>query len=180
MVPPTLNMWGNWYMSQWDLYIESNPYALNHPLVQAVDDPYVVFKQPNEKSYARFREFIQILDISLLDVKTLQYKTRAIVASTLYLLLAYHFGQATRHQIYQTFVHSSHFLNPNFPFNDLFTDFLTQSFGFALPELLPTIQYMATFLAIPFNYDLPSVANNQQILDVCIYIYIYIYNLGSL
>ena len=30
LTPPTLNMWSNWYMTQWDLFIETCPFAQNH------------------------------------------------------------------------------------------------------------------------------------------------------
>jgi hypothetical protein len=161
-----MNMWANWYMSQWDLYIENNPYARNHPLLHAVEDPMVLFKQPNEKAYARFRELMQLLDISILDILTLQYNQRALVASSMYLLLAYHFGQTTKEQICKEFICSSYFLDAQYPFNDLYSHFLSQSFGFTLHELLPTIQYIATFMSLCFNYELPTVTNNQQVLDV--------------
>ena len=154
-------MWANWYMSQWDMYIQQSPYAMNHPLIRSVSDPFIVFKQPTEKAYAKFREFMQVIDIALLDVVSLQYQPRAIIASTMYLMLVYHFGQATKEIISAEFVYSSHFLNPEYPFNDLFSDFLVQSFGFQLAELLPTIQYMSTFMALPFNYNLPTTSSEQ-------------------
>ena len=55
MCPPTLNMWANWYMSQWDLYITTSEYALFHPLILARKaengenlENRVVFKAPDE------------------------------------------------------------------------------------------------------------------------------------
>ena len=154
-------MWANWYMSQWDIYIQQCPYALNHPLLRSFSDPSVVFKQPTEKAYARYRELMQLIDTILLDLVSLQYQPRAIIASVLYILLAYHFGQVTKEGIASEFSCSSHFLSPEYPFNDLFSDFLAQSFGFQLAELLPTIQYVAVFMSMPFNYDLPIATTEQ-------------------
>ena len=36
--PPTYAMWANWYMDQWDLFIQTNDYALSHPIIQTVGD----------------------------------------------------------------------------------------------------------------------------------------------
>jgi len=149
-------MWANWYMNQWDQYVQHSPYASNHTLLQSVVDPLVIFRQPTDKSYARYRELMQLIDISTLDIMTLQYHPRAIVASALYVLLAFHLGQATKEEISTLFSQSSQFLTTWHPFNDLFANFLITVFGFELHELLPTIQYIAPFMALPFNYQLPT------------------------
>jgi len=166
LAPPTLNMWANWYMSQWDSYIQYNMYALNHPLILSLYDPIMVFKQPNDKSYARFRELNQLIDLSLLDIATLQYCPRALIASSMYVLLAYHFGQATKEDIVLQFGQGSGFLNAEFPFNDLFGNYLTTCFGFNLSELLPTIQYISSFMALPFNYDIPATRKKSEDIQV--------------
>jgi len=156
MTPPTLNMWVNWYSNQWNQYIQYSSYALNHPLVQSLEDPIVVFRQPTDKSYARYRELIQLIDVAVLDASTLQYHPRAIVASALYVLLAFHFGQATKEEIATLFCKGSQFLNALHPFNDLFGYFLETDFGLSLQELLPTIQYISTFMSLPFNFQVPG------------------------
>ena len=172
--PPTTNMWVQWYMSAWDQYL-GNPYTTTHRLLLSIPDPNVVFKSPNQKSYARYRELTQLLDIASLHVATLQYTPRALVASALYILLSYHFGQVTKETIYSTFPYTSHFLSPQFPFNQFFAQFLMQTFGFQLEFLLPTIQYLARFMAIPFDYSLPTSPANNGVPDIYIYIYVYIY-----
>lgn len=159
-------MWGNWYMNQWDIYLETNAYAQNHQLLKIIADRDLYFKQPNEKAYARFRELMQILDIAVLDIITLQYQPRAIIAATMYLLMGHYMEHFTLDKISEEFMYGSAFLDPDNLFNDLFSDFLGQSFGFQIPELLPTIQYVASFMSLPFNYDLPSVAQNKNVLEV--------------
>lgn len=32
--PPTLAMWANWYMNQWDAYFTTNEYAVTHEIAQ--------------------------------------------------------------------------------------------------------------------------------------------------
>jgi hypothetical protein len=48
------------------------------------------------------------------------------------------------------------------PFNDLFMNFLQTSFSIMLIDLLPTVQYCATYFILPFNYDDPITGNNNN------------------
>jgi hypothetical protein len=58
--PPTLNLWANWYMNQWDNFIFSDTFVQEHPMIR---DSQIVaqFKQGNEESYNLYREFMQYL-----------------------------------------------------------------------------------------------------------------------
>ena len=168
MNPPTLGTWSNWYLSQWDLYIESAPFAINHPLVQKLDEP-IQFRKPCEKSYSRFREINQLIDCAILDIESLQYNPRTLLAAFMYLILGKHYRQFTVKEIVEDFSQSSLFLmNSKIALNGLFGEFLHFSFGFELRDLLPSLQYAATFFRLPLNFDLPPVAkmNNQKVLEV--------------
>lgn len=169
LAPPTLNMWTNWYIGQWDTYIQFNEAARNNELVKSLQDPIVVFKLPNDKSYARYRELCQLVDLASLDIATLQYSPRALIASGMYVLLAFHFGQATKEDIIERFTKSSSFVTAQCPFNDLFSHYLHTSFGYELPELLPTIQFMSPFMGLPFSYVTPSIRRQPDDPEVCIY-----------
>ena len=58
--PPTLNMWSNWYMIQWDNFVLGDSFVCEHPLVK--DNPVVAqFKQGNDESYNLYREFMQYI-----------------------------------------------------------------------------------------------------------------------
>lgn len=50
-------------------------------------------------------------------------------------------------------------------FNQLFIEFIYLSFGFQLHDLAPTIQYVASFMDIPFNYDMPMCFQNKSALE---------------
>ena len=171
LTPPSLNTWASWYMNQWDLYIEHSQYAVKHPLILSFDEAMVQFKQPNEKSYARFRELMQLVDCTLIDAQTLQYKSRALIASLMYLVLGKHYKQFSVQQIVDDFPKSSLYLLDNeYAFNDLFENFLLYSFGFQLIDLLPSIQYASTYFRLPLNFDLPTAAkvNKENVLEVII------------
>eukprot|EP00826_Nyctotherus_ovalis_P017416 TRINITY_DN15128_c0_g1_i2.p2 TRINITY_DN15128_c0_g1~~TRINITY_DN15128_c0_g1_i2.p2 ORF type:complete len:124 (+),score=37.15 TRINITY_DN15128_c0_g1_i2:69-440(+) len=109
----------------------------------------------------RYRELMQLVDLVVLDVTWLRYQPRALVASALYVLLAFHFGQASVQEIAAQFPAISSFLDPRFPFNDLFGNFLDKYCGFELSELLPTIQYMAGFISLRFDYTIHLKRNSE-------------------
>jgi hypothetical protein len=56
-------------------------------------------------------------------------------------------------------------------FNELFMNFLQTSFNIVLIDLLPTVQYCATYFILPFNYDDPMNGNedsaNMVFSDFC-------------
>lgn len=82
--PPTINMWANKIMQQWDLFLDSTqmqqqPFFMNH------QSKY--FKKIDEDSYKNYRQIMQILDCAILDIQTVQYKPKILVCSLLYLIL---------------------------------------------------------------------------------------------
>ena len=152
--PPTYAMWANWYMNQWNIFINTNDFALSNPIIQNFDD--LTFKTSNENSYKRFREVMQILDWIILDHNWLLYRPRGLVLSIMFLILGIHVGEFDVQRIYSEFVFSSNgFLNLNSQFNQLFIEFIYLSCGFQLQDLAPTIQYVSSFMSLGFNYDMP-------------------------
>ena len=108
LTPPTLCTWTNWYIGQWDVYLETSEFAVHHPLIlqlrrnapesEEAGSP-LRFQVQNELAYARFREVFQVLDAMTLDVGFLQYRPRALVASAMYLVLGMHAGAFEQEEI---------------------------------------------------------------------------------
>ena len=140
-------------MNQWDLYVDG----------QAIDIKNS-FKKIDDKSYAIFREMMQILDLGILDIDTLQYHPRVFIASAMYLILSLHYDILTLEGIVSRVPYYSDYLEPN-DFNSTFSMFLEQSFSFELSELLPTIQYVSSLFKLPFVYDLPTINSKHQNMD---------------
>jgi hypothetical protein len=114
----------------------------------------------------RFREVMQIVDLMMLDHNWLLYKPRGLIASVMFLILGIHVGEFDVQKIWSEFVYSSNaFLDPGSMFNQLFIEFWYLCFGFQLYDLAPTIQYVSSFMSIPFNYDMPMYAQNKNALD---------------
>lgn len=82
--PPTLSMWGNKIMQQWDCFLES-PLMRQQPFFLAHQP--VFFKRIDNDSYRNYRTMMQFLDCAMLDIQTVQYRPKVLVLSLLYLLL---------------------------------------------------------------------------------------------
>ena len=82
--PPTLFMWANRFMVHWDSYIELTD-AKYHPYFRTHKPKY--FKKEDQESYQLFREMMQFIDCSILDVQTLQFAPKILVCSFMYLVL---------------------------------------------------------------------------------------------
>ena len=98
---------------------------------------------------------MQYIDFSLMDVHTLQYHCRELAASFVYIILNIKLRIFKEDEIVQIFPKSSQYLLKPTQFNSFYWKFLKQSFGFSLQDLLPTVQYCATFLFLPLDFNLP-------------------------
>ena len=106
------------------------------------------------------------MDLLILDNNCLLYQPRGLVVSIMFLILGVHTGQFSINKIWGEFSYSSNgFLDPESEFNQLFIEFIFLSFGFQLHDLAPTIQYIASFMSIPFNYDMPMCYQNKNGMD---------------
>lgn len=52
----------------------------------------VFFKKPDERSYRNFRQVMQLIDCTILDIQSFQYKTKLLVCSILYLVVGKELG----------------------------------------------------------------------------------------
>ena len=67
-------------MTQWDIFIKekgAGPY----------ERKMVFFKESTQESYYLFRDLMQLIDCSVIDVQSAQYKQKMLVCSFMYLLL---------------------------------------------------------------------------------------------
>ena len=158
----TLFGWANWYIQKWDLFFEE--FLCQNKALSAEDrQRYTIyFKKSTEESYMAFREIIQILDLVLLDVETLQYNQRALVASAMYLMIGKHQQQFDLNTIVNDFSRSSMFLCHDLEdFNEFFSVFLMRYFELELNDLFPTIQYIAPYFAVEISYEMPYAAKTK-------------------
>ena len=153
-------------MLQWDNYVEKSPYALKHHCFLKIDKP--VFKNMHKDSFKLFRSLMQFIDCAVLDIQTAQYTPQMIILSFMYLILGIKIADFSHDKIHRLFPRTSHYLidrdrdNPYNPYNDLFGDFVMESFNLTLSELLPTVQYTATFFNITFTYEKPLQNREEE------------------
>lgn len=141
-------------MKQWDKYIDEVDYAMHHPCFEGKEKSY--FKKLDQNSYRMFRQLMQFIDCVILDVQTAQYKPILIVLSVMYLILGIRTNGFQFDQIHQVFPRVSNYLvDRNNYFNDLFEKFVESSFGMTLLEILPSVQYTATFFNLTLTYEKP-------------------------
>ena len=79
------------------------------------------FRQFTEQCYKNYRELTQLIDFAYLEVQSLQYSTKTLVAAFMYLVLGRKVGRFTEKAITREVPHSSQYLFEDFTgFNDYF------------------------------------------------------------
>ena len=139
LAPTTTFFWTNLYATQWDEFSKDTECA------------NMKFKEMSEDSYKRYRLLMQIVDLMSMEVEHLQYNQRILAGSSIYIVLSMY--QYTVEEILKIFTKGSKFIfEPNI-FNKAFECFAKTFLEFSLEELLPGVQYLATFVDMPFEDD---------------------------
>lgn len=114
----------------------------------------------------RYCRLMQLIDCAILEVDTLQYKTRPLVAAFMYIVIGIEYNQFTLETVVERFPSSSlYLLDPSYALNNLFGRYLEHYFGIELEELLPGIQFASSFAGLEVSTKLPSVAvNNKEVV----------------
>jgi hypothetical protein len=106
-----------------------------------------------------------------MDIQTLCYQPRMLALAFIYLILVMRLNLYTKQKVISLFPNSSQYLKEDSHFNEFFKRFLLDSFNQDLDDLLPNIQYAATFVILPLKFDLPDVIpendeqNNEQVVS---------------
>ena len=163
MNTPTLNSWVNRLAVHWDIYLDSVDFRGFDLIVQNLKQ--IKFKNSDETSYYNFRWLCQYVDFAVMDIYTLRYQPRMLALAFIYIVLTMRLNLHTKDTVVNVFPNSSQFLLEKSTFNDFFNKFLKDSFSHDLHELLdllPNIQYGATFAILPLKFDLPEAAQNDE------------------
>mmetsp|Transcript_9656 Transcript_9656/g.18848 ORF Transcript_9656/g.18848 Transcript_9656/m.18848 type:complete len:465 (+) Transcript_9656:41-1435(+) len=178
MFPATHYNWTTWLMKQWDDYL-----AYHYAHVQPDEARLVIFKHPNQNSYRRFRETLQILDVSLLDPAVKRNTPRETVSGLLYLMLSKFFYESN----YELFFDKA---EPTYDYDNLSACFgegssarlssqrQTEGSGIvqelygtfikasaeisSLEAIYASVAFFHPFLDFECNFELPSVCKTQN------------------
>ena len=168
----------NWLIAQWDSFLHfhfghisynnQNYYLQNtDPGNQGLyEEHYVSFKLANHVSYRRFRETIQVLDASMLDISILKYSPRHVAAALLFLAISEYFRQT--HYALLTFT-SPYVEVQDFQVKEMqgiveemMVSFVTAAIGIdSFDEICPAASALFPFFNVELNNDLPPVCKIQ-------------------
>ena len=109
--PNTLNLWLNWHIYQWDVFIESIEENYNK-LYFAYGDNIVFFNKKNNQSYNNYRKITQIIDLIILDFNSLSYEKQYLVMGAIFIVLQFNYRK-----------------NRNNTYLTIYEDFIKGSFG---------------------------------------------------
>lgn len=171
-------------MQKWDPFLENILYSDSANVLKKSGKNPIYFKKPHEQSYGSFRELIQILDVLLLDIETLQYNQRAIIASLMYLMIGKHYQQFDLSTVVNEFSRSSAFLSKELlPYNSFFSQFLKIYFELEMEDLFSTIQYVAPYFAVKISFETPIAMKQDKFAPTvreCFDVTLLIISIGTL
>jgi hypothetical protein len=122
----------------------------------------VLFKECDESAYMNYRHVYQLIDCTLHDIQTLQYQPKLLVCGFMYLVIGCKVQEFHPKQVASDFPYSSLYLLSDTSYNDLFSNFLETTFNLPLIDLLPTIQYCATYFILPLSFEKPNTDEEES------------------
>ena len=124
---PTVSLWTNIFIGQWDEFMKAKVTHLP------------TFKEQSKESYMRYRGLMQILDAAMLDTAILSYTRKQVALAGMYVILS----------------DSAISSDPNEA--KALKACFEQCFGIRLEDYEATVQYMSTYMKMPFTYKRPKV-----------------------
>ena len=152
------NTWLNWYICQWDLFIDTIDNIKDEFIKVISEDDILYFKKPNDNSYNNFRKITQLIDIMELDFNSYNYEPRILVAISFFIILC------NKYNLNYDFNKKKFDKNKNPNLSELIIDiyskFIAQSFdfGFNNEMLQKGIKYFYNnYINFEFTFDLPLI-----------------------
>ena len=143
LTPTTINTWLSFITKKWDSFIGIHP-----KIIKKINLSTIKFRQDSLVSYNYFLQFSSFIDFCSLDINYLKYDSKRLVISFLYIFLLKQLKFLRRSQIISK---KSWNFNKTRKFNEFYQEFIDSIFEFQLIDLLPTIQYAASFFILPKN-----------------------------
>ena len=107
--PNTLNLWLNWHIFQWDLFIET--IEENYLKMKfAYDENIVFFRKKDNNSYFFYRQITQIVDLIYLDYENLSYDKQYLIIGAIFVILKNNYDKIRNNtyvSIFEDFVKQS-------------------------------------------------------------------------
>lgn len=131
-----------------------------------IEQSEMYFKQSNIKSYIKFREVTQILDLLLLNIQSLQYDITSLVVSVIYLVMGQASQKITRNEIINYNCTFQPFENDEaMKFNQIFSSFLKEHLSITFDDLKSCFKYLAPYFEVGFCFEAPSTIKENSNLE---------------
>lgn len=180
IMPPTLMVWLNWYLAQWDLFIDSYDEVKMrlsgtiYTNIESIDNDNELdgfyFKKSTEEAYQNYRRACQLVDLFSLDLNHLKFNRRFLVASSIFLVLSKFFISEIFSEFnFNKFCFDLEFYSnliqqsSDFPFIEIFEEFLKLSFNLKFDDIMETLVYVSKFFSFECTFNLPSCLRNKNI-----------------
>lgn len=178
-------MWLNWYLCQWDLFLESLIDIKNKEYQNFNSHNFLYFKKINKNSYIYYRHATQILDAILTDYNHFTFNRRHLIAAIIFIIFCkFHEIQFFNEKIkpininfdYNFYIDLFNKAEYDFIFKNIFLEFLDQSFNFIFEDIVTSCVYCSKFLSFDFNYEYPLIikARNEKLENVILFILYFI------
>ena len=160
LINTNINTWLNWYICQWDLYIESVD-DIKEKLLKFINEEDIVFyKKTIDNSYYNYRKISQLVDIIILDYYSYNFEPRVLMAVCLLLIICINYNLDYNFKK-KNFKQKTEFSQYIF---DVYIQFINQSFDFDFYDktIQKALEYVYKFKNFNFSYELPLLYQIHQ------------------
>ena len=161
IIPITINTWLNWYICQWDLFIDTVDNIKDELLEYLNEENIIFFKKSDDNSYYNFKKITQLIDLIKIDENHFNYNERYLVAASIFIIISLHYN-------FDYDFNTNLIIFENNNVKDLifsiYNNFIQQSFDFYFNDinLINSIHYLWKFKDFPFSYELPLIYQVHQ------------------
>ena len=164
LINTNLNTWLNWYICQWDLYIDSVDDIKEKLLKFINEEDIIYYKKSIDSSYYNYRKISQLIDIIILDYYSYNFESRVLMAVCLLVIICINYNLDYNFQK-KCLKQKTEFSKYIF---DVYIQFINQSFDFNFfdKNIQKALEYVYKFKKFNFSYDLPLYYQiNQDMLE---------------
>lgn len=160
LINVNINTWLNWYICQWDLYIDSVDDIKQQLLTYISEEEIIYYKKSNDNSYYNYRKICQIIDMIALDYFSYNFEPRLLMAVSLFIIICINY-KLDYNFIKKNFKQKSSFTKYLF---EVYNQFINQSFDFSFDNenFQNAIAYCYKFKTFNFTYELPLLYQIHQ------------------
>ena len=148
-----INTWLNWYICQWDLYIDSVDDIKEQLLKFINEEDIIYYKKSIDTSYYNFRKISQLIDLIILDYYSYNFEPRILMSVCLLVIICinYNFDYNFKKKNFKQNTEFSRYIF------DVYIQFINQSFDFNFYDknIQKALEYVYKFKNLNFSYELP-------------------------